>query len=1331
MKRRAPCVVAGFALVLLAVSLVSPAAAIEEADRLWLVGERAFADGLYPAARRALERFAAQYPKDARLPEAVLLLGKARLQTGDAAAAVEAFKRAEALTPPPGRPQESQFWEAEALFRLKRFADARAAYDAVMRADAAGPLAPDALYGRSWSDLELKRPEAAVAGFREMVSAFPQHPLAPSATLQAARTLADTKKAGEALALLADFSTKYPASPLVADARFWSGWIKSTGSDPRGGVADLRAFLAASPNHAQAANARRLIAQSLARYGDRDELLDAYKTLMEQTPPTADALYNAAQIAMRLARPRDQEAAWKRLSAEFPEHPLTRRMALDLASAAFKQKSWKSAVTYATQAAHSDDDAVKSEAWLLVGESELKQKRFGPAAPSEKPAVVIDLPLPRPPVDLPAFPSAVPTPPAADKPTAFIQSPRALPCVGSWLGIATESLECGRARFQRGDFEDAFKALENAVRKGTDRELLREARYWLGETLWRLDRTEQADWLFRQVAQDAPRQDWGVWALHASGWTALRLREGARARDAFSMLLAGPTPSPLDAWGRHGLALSLYALGRWEEADKAWTQLESAGVPPTIARDVLFWHGDTLGRLGQAARAETMLRQFTQGGAHPLFPAGVLRLGWWALAAGHAPEAVAAFRAYSGSAETEWASAGLAQALLVTGDWAGARKSVAALSARRSPLAFPMLFRLARAAVDTGKQPVEAEPVYQELLGGQLDPGARAWVLMVKGEAARAQGDRDDARTQFELAQKVGGGSPAARQAAVRQARVDFELREYSQAVADLVPVLNARGTPEAMLPALLLQGEAAYQGGDFVAAGAAFRRMLVEFPTDAQAPVARTALAWTYLKQGRKADARRELLEVVRAAPNDPGAPDALLLASELALEGGDLAAGREMVERIVGSYPTHARADFARLNRGLALLREGDAAGAEVALRDWLGRAPFPALFGRAHAALGTSLLAQGKTDEALREFTLAQKDGSAALGQLGVASVALASDRRDDAERLFTAVRDAGTPDEAAAATYGLAVVAFGKGAAREFRAPAEAALAAAPRGPAGAARAAPLLYVLTGLAVDDKDWAAASALARRLVADYPASDVAPDALERVGAGAAAASAWPIALESTKLLRERYPQHPLAQQAWLRLAEAQIETGRAAEARPALEQYVASAPSDADTGRAWLALARAREAAGDRAGALEAYARGPRDTAAPGWTREALFGHARLLIQDKRWDAARAVLERLLRSSEPATAAEAAQALGDTYAGEGDTLAAVEYYLTAAYVAPDTPLGRRGLLSAARAFAAGKQPEPAAAVYKKLLALADLPAELRDAARQELAALARPAP
>jgi TolA-binding protein len=322
MKRCAPRISAGIALLLL--SLVSPAAAIEEADRLWLVGERAFADGLYAASRHALERFVTDYQKDRRAPEAVLLLGKARLQTGDLEAALEAFKRAETMTPAPGRPQEARFWEAEALFRLKRFADARSAYDDVLRADAAGPVAPEALYGRSWSDVELKRPEAAVAGFRELLSAFPDHALAPSATLQAARTLADQKKTSEATALLTDFKKKFPNSPLVPDAMFWSGYLKTTGSDPRSGVADLRAFLSAYPNHAQAAAARKAIEQA--------------------------------------------------------DTQLTRRTALDQANAAFKQKNWKAAVTHATAATKSDDDAVRSEAWLLIGESELKQKRFAPAA---------------------------------------------------------------------------------------------------------------------------------------------------------------------------------------------------------------------------------------------------------------------------------------------------------------------------------------------------------------------------------------------------------------------------------------------------------------------------------------------------------------------------------------------------------------------------------------------------------------------------------------------------------------------------------------------------------------------------------------------------------------------------------------------------------------------------------------------------------------------------------------------------------------------------------------------------------------------------------------
>jgi TolA-binding protein len=380
MKCRSRCTSA-FVALLFAFLAVSPSAsALEEPERLWLVGERAYADKLYAVSRRALERFVSQFPKDPRVPAAVLMLGRARLALADVPGALEAFRRAQTLSPPPGDPLEARFWEAEALFRLKRYPEARAAYDDVVRQNAASPFAADAVYGLAWSELESKNPEPAVAAFRDFLSAWPEHALAPSATLQLARALIDLKRTAEALPLLSGFAVRYPGAPQRADAQYLVGWLKATTGDARGGLADLRAFVAAYPSHDQAPAARKLITQTLARYGDREELLDSYKALMEQEPITAEGLYEAAGVAARLARRPEQEAAWKKLRTNFPEHALTRRLALDLAASAFKQKSWKDAAAYAQVAAESDEKSLKSEGWLLVGESELKLKRFEPAA---------------------------------------------------------------------------------------------------------------------------------------------------------------------------------------------------------------------------------------------------------------------------------------------------------------------------------------------------------------------------------------------------------------------------------------------------------------------------------------------------------------------------------------------------------------------------------------------------------------------------------------------------------------------------------------------------------------------------------------------------------------------------------------------------------------------------------------------------------------------------------------------------------------------------------------------------------------------------------------
>jgi TolA-binding protein len=355
--------------------------ALEEADRLFLVGEKAFDDGLYPLSRRMLERFVERFPSDRRTGEAALLLGKARLSQGAGEAALEAFKKAESFQPPPGKPGELRFWEAETFYRLKRFNDARTAYTDVISGGAATRRVADALYGLGWTELEAKHREPAVAAFQRMVSEFPDHALAPTATIQLARTLIELKRAEDAQGVLQAFVTKNPEHKLAPEARYWQARARLAAGQTDQGVTDLRAFARAYPASELAPAARRLVLDTLMKDGRKSDLADEYTALMSQKP-SPDGLYDAGAIAERLGRSRDAEAARARLRKEFPEHALTGRASLQSAQAAFTKNAFREAATLARAAAKSPEDPVRGEAFLLVGESEMKLKRPAQALPA-------------------------------------------------------------------------------------------------------------------------------------------------------------------------------------------------------------------------------------------------------------------------------------------------------------------------------------------------------------------------------------------------------------------------------------------------------------------------------------------------------------------------------------------------------------------------------------------------------------------------------------------------------------------------------------------------------------------------------------------------------------------------------------------------------------------------------------------------------------------------------------------------------------------------------------------------------------------------------------
>jgi TolA-binding protein len=370
------------AALAVAASLAGPAQALDEADRLMLVGEKAYEDGLYPLSRRVLERFLERFPGDRRAGDAMLLVGRARLSQGSLDAALDAFRKAEGFTPVPGKPEEARFWEAETLYRMKRFTDARAAYARVVSAEPASPLLPDALYSLGFADLELKRRDAAAADFRRLIKEFPDHATAPSATIQLARALIETKHADEAVAVLEPFAKKYPEHKLLPEARYYLARARLADGETAEGVAELRTFARTYPGHELAASARRVALETQIKAGKKKELAEEYTALMALKPQTPDSLYDAGAIAVGLDRAKDAEAAWARLRKEFPDHPLTARVSLDQAQAAFGRNNFKDASALGHAAAKSPEDTVRGEALLVVGESEMKLRRPAQALPA-------------------------------------------------------------------------------------------------------------------------------------------------------------------------------------------------------------------------------------------------------------------------------------------------------------------------------------------------------------------------------------------------------------------------------------------------------------------------------------------------------------------------------------------------------------------------------------------------------------------------------------------------------------------------------------------------------------------------------------------------------------------------------------------------------------------------------------------------------------------------------------------------------------------------------------------------------------------------------------
>jgi len=598
---------------------------------------------------------------------------------------------------------------------------------------------------------------------------------------------------------------------------------------------------------------------------------------------------------------------------------------------------------------------------------------------------------------------------------------------------------------------------------------------------------------------------------------------------------------------------------------------------------------------------------------------------------------------------------------------------------------------------------------------------ASPYQLAREGDAHYQAGRVQAARARYEQVLTSPAVNVLRSYAALRLAQLDFDARQFGRARRATEALLREPLPLGLRGPALVLAAESSYGDQAYQEAAALYRRFLSDFPGYPEAPRAAFALAWSEFKLGRSDDARVLWTRFSKDFPSDPRASEALLLAAEVADRAGATEEARSLLETLIARFPDSAHADVAILNRAILAIRDGRE---PEALRDLseLARRGSPAAYAgrvRLPEATGSAPDRQPPPNGDARQLAALEQGALASYQPANENQEPIASGGQDGAAERPEGARP---PPAGNALGNGAATGApprSGNGQFDQIAPP----LLAGPRDPATTPY---LLHALAMLAAQESKWAQARELAGRLVTDFPGHAAVPAVLGRLGATAARDAQWPLARELYELAADRYPGSPADPEGRMYLAEALFHTGALPEARRSLRAFVESAPAQAAPARVLLLLAEAHQVLGEWTGALEAYARLRRDHPGSAGSPRVRLAEARALVESGRGEQARPLLREAIDRGDSRVALEAAYRMAETLREGGEHEPAVEWYMTAAYLAPDSTWGRYALLGAARSLGALKQADSAAHLYRKLLASDAVEPEVLEDARRELSAL-----
>jgi TolA-binding protein len=374
--------------------------------QLYLLGIKAYKDGLWELASQQFEQYLSKYPEGTEAaqvrflqaealfqqqqywPAAILcqefirlypdheLLDKVWYRLGVCNYRLGKYKEAEAAYqklqqyPRNYLTDKALLGLAESRYAQAKYKSAQEIYRQVVAQVPANPYRDAALYGLGWSSLKLDEYKQAVTSFNQFINDYPDKPLASEARSQLAQAYFAQKDYSEAAAAYAEFIGQNPDYKQLDQALFNCAYAHYKAGNYSRAIIFFERLLKTTKAYSPA-EALFYMAESQYALNQYQQALGSYQKLYRdyaKSKLAPAAVYNIGLCYLELNQPDKGEEIFEKLIETYPKHELAKMGWMQLGRLKFKSKDYVGAEEAYAKAAASTDRQLAAEAGYWRGE---------------------------------------------------------------------------------------------------------------------------------------------------------------------------------------------------------------------------------------------------------------------------------------------------------------------------------------------------------------------------------------------------------------------------------------------------------------------------------------------------------------------------------------------------------------------------------------------------------------------------------------------------------------------------------------------------------------------------------------------------------------------------------------------------------------------------------------------------------------------------------------------------------------------------------------------------------------------------------------------------